>query len=103
MTRPDSSIPYAQRQTLTWLAIVVAIGVVLYFLAPVLMPFLLAGILGQVREQLDRRPAELPRPGHRAEDSQSLISCAPPGERDAEQNGRSDVPRWSRRPQQEPP
>lgn len=48
MTRPDSPIPVLQRQTLVWIAIVGAAGVVLWLLAPVLTPFLLAAILGYI-------------------------------------------------------
>ncbi len=48
MTRPDSPIPLIQRQTLVWLAIVGAVGVLLWLLAPVLTPFLFAAILGYI-------------------------------------------------------
>ena len=48
MTRPDSPIPLLQRQTLVWIAIVGAACVLLWLLAPVLTPFLLAAILGYI-------------------------------------------------------
>ncbi|MGI9023992.1 MAG: AI-2E family transporter [Burkholderiaceae bacterium] len=48
MTRPDSPIPLLQRQTLAWLAIVGATCLLLWLLAPVLTPFLLAAILGYI-------------------------------------------------------
>lgn len=48
MTRPDSPIPLLQRETLVWIAIIGAIGIVLWMLAPVLTPFLLAAILGYI-------------------------------------------------------
>ena len=48
MTRPDSPIPLLERQTLVWLAIVGAAGVLLWLLSPVLTPFLLAAILGYI-------------------------------------------------------
>ena len=48
MTQPDRPIPLLQRQTLAWLAIVGATGVLLWLLAPALTPFLLAAILGYI-------------------------------------------------------
>jgi predicted PurR-regulated permease PerM len=48
MTRPDSPIPLLERQTLVWIALIGAIGVLLWLLAPVLTPFLLAAILGYI-------------------------------------------------------
>ena len=48
MTRPDRPIPLLERQTLVWIAILGAVGVLLWLLAPVLTPFLLAAILGYI-------------------------------------------------------
>jgi len=48
MSRTPVSVPWLQKQTLLWLAIVVVLGVFVYLLAPVLTPFLLAAILGYI-------------------------------------------------------
>ena len=48
MTRPDGPIPLLQRQTLAWIAILGVFGFLLWLLAPVLTPFLLAVILGYI-------------------------------------------------------
>ncbi len=54
----------AQRQTLTWIAISVAIAVVVWLLGPVLTPFIIAAVLAYVLHPLVERLARrrVPRP-----------------------------------------
>lgn len=64
MNRSESTTSLLQKETLLWAAIVVAFGVLIYILAPVLTPFLIAAILGYILnpgvDWLHRR-AKVPR------------------------------------------
>jgi predicted PurR-regulated permease PerM len=48
MSRDDRVTSPALRQTLSWVAVVALLGVLLYLLAPVLTPFLIAAIIGYI-------------------------------------------------------
>ncbi len=48
MIRSDSAPSPLLRQTLTWIVVVIAIGLFLWLLAPVLTPFLIAAIIGYI-------------------------------------------------------
>jgi len=48
MNPSESSLSVLQKEILLWTAIVVVFGVLIYFLAPVLTPFLVAAILGYI-------------------------------------------------------
>ena len=48
MNHPESALPLLMRQGLAWTACAVVVAVALYYLAPVLTPFLIAAILGYI-------------------------------------------------------
>ena len=48
MNPPESTFSPLLRQTLLWIAFIAAVGVLMYVLAPVLTPFLIAAIVGYI-------------------------------------------------------